>query len=677
MENRQWAINKNEERQDQPNDVESYPLTAFSPVSFHSSEWHEHENPVKLDRRRSVASSLTEVLIKGRQPHSQSSGISLKEQSNFVQPVGEEIQYEDLYKASKQKKKEEIKKKNIRASMSFWKLIWFDFKHWYKRWRVKNQETIMFKHYIKTMESNFGSAIGSLFVFMRWTMFLNLLLSIMWIGLVVFPTAIFFQYDQINGEFAIKNILDGKGMLAQIWFFYGAYPQVSSGYHVDLAYLFMMLVTYYGSLFVILGSISEADRSRSTSTHSVKYKFSLMLWTSWDHSITSHEASINLSKGVTSAFKDNLYEAKASQNVKERSGKEKCKVFFLRCLAWLITIILIGGGCAAIVYLVVFMSFEDVIPNTGSGKGSDFISVYGTTIVFILINALVPGIVQKLPKMECYASGKDELNVTITRVFFLRMANLFALITSLYNTVTKSVEGCAGTVIGQEMYKLVIMDTILHSVIQLSVKFAKHFWTKSKEEFNMSSAVLVLVYRQALVWAGTLACPILPVIGLLSNLIFFAVNYTIVSKTCKPPMKRWNQSRNTRFFTVFLLGSLLMLIIPASVVIGSSNLVSLGLTDKEGVYCGPFRSEKPTKAYTKFGLDQVGWLQETLGYLVSEPVLIPVFMILFSVMVHQRKQIGREKRQRILLQAELQQERDESQHLLKKLQSMGVDVERY
>ena len=28
-----------------------------------------------------------------------------------------------------------------------------------------------------------------------------------------------------------------------------------------------------------------------------------MMWTSWDHTITSKEASINLSKGITSAFK--------------------------------------------------------------------------------------------------------------------------------------------------------------------------------------------------------------------------------------------------------------------------------------------------------------------------------------------------------------------------------------
>jgi len=36
--------------------------------------------------------------------------------------------------------------------------------------------------------------------------------------------------------------------------------------------------------------------------------------------------------------------------------------------------------------------------------------------------------------------------------------------------------------------------------MQLLFKFAQYFWTREKQEFNISAAVLVLVYRQALVW---------------------------------------------------------------------------------------------------------------------------------------------------------------------------------
>ncbi|WAQ93453.1 TMC7-like protein [Mya arenaria] len=272
---------------------------------------------------------------------------------------------------------------------------------------------------------------------MRWVIVLDFWMAGMWLGFV--------------------------GVLAQMWFFYGSYDLDIPGYNVSLVYLFMCLLTYFGSFFVILSSLRQGSGSRRREQDK-RFKFNLLLWTSWDHSITSEEASINLSKGITSVLKDNLYEVKATQDVKQWSRKEKCKIYCLRILAWLITII------------------------------------YGTTIVFSLINIIVPVCIRQLPKMEHYLHGKVELNITLTRIFFLRTANLFALITSLYETITLTVKGCAGTILGQEMYKVVIMDTILHTVTQLSVTFGKYLWTKQKTEFDISSAVLVLVYRQALVW---------------------------------------------------------------------------------------------------------------------------------------------------------------------------------
>ena len=50
-----------------------------------------------------------------------------------------------------------------------------------------------------------------------------------------------------------------------------------------------------------------------------------MLWTSWDHSITSREAAINLSKGITSTFKVRFsyYVVSQKHNVIEKmSGEE-------------------------------------------------------------------------------------------------------------------------------------------------------------------------------------------------------------------------------------------------------------------------------------------------------------------------------------------------------------------
>ena len=38
------------------------------------------------------------------------------------------------------------------------------------------------------------------------------------------------------------------------------------------------------------------------------------------------------------------------------------------------------------------------------------------------------------------------------------------------------------------------------SVMQLIIQYAKYFWKREKNEFSISSAVLVLIYRQVLIW---------------------------------------------------------------------------------------------------------------------------------------------------------------------------------
>lgn len=43
-----------------------------------------------------------------------------------------------------------------------------------------------------------------------------------------------------------------QGALAQSWVFFGCYEdKVPGGYHIGLAYLSMLLVTYFGSLYII------------------------------------------------------------------------------------------------------------------------------------------------------------------------------------------------------------------------------------------------------------------------------------------------------------------------------------------------------------------------------------------------------------------------------------------
>ena len=61
-------------------------------------------------------------------------------------------------------------------------------------------------------------------------------------------------------KYMLKNTEQSKhfsfmqGIIAQSWLFFGCYAEkIPGGYHIGLAYLSMLLFTYFGSLYIILG----------------------------------------------------------------------------------------------------------------------------------------------------------------------------------------------------------------------------------------------------------------------------------------------------------------------------------------------------------------------------------------------------------------------------------------
>ena len=78
----------------------------------------------------------------------------------------------------------------------------------------------------------------------------------------------------------------------------------------------------------------------------------------------------------------------------------------------------------------------------------------------------------------------------------------------------------------------------------------------------MVQGVLSIVYRQSLIWAGMPFCPVLPLVGMLSNVVFFYVHAHIVMHTCVPPIKRWNQTRNNATFLGVLALTFVMILMP-------------------------------------------------------------------------------------------------------------------
>eukprot|EP00118_Oscarella_pearsei_P016044 m.149970 g.149970 ORF g.149970 m.149970 type:complete len:177 (+) comp38538_c0_seq12:1873-2403(+) len=150
-------------------------------------------------------------------------------------------------------------------------------------------------------------------------------------------------------------------------------------------------------------------------------------------------------------------------------------------------------------------------------------------------------------------------------------------------------------------------------------------------------------------------CPVLPTLGLLSSLLFFLVYYYIVKVTCRPPEKRWSQSRNNSFFLGVLVLTLCSLLFAVSVVLtrdstdialgGSSacDAVSLPMPSLPQAACleyknqtcctttcGPFETLPATNAIWRLVNDSRS-RDVVENYVLSSTISLPVIIVALYV----------------------------------------------
>jgi len=58
------------------------------------------------------------------------------------------------------------------------------------------------------IKGTYGSSVGSLFKFLRWIFFLNVVLFVVWFLFVLIPQAVHFDYSTVNASFSITDLLD-------------------------------------------------------------------------------------------------------------------------------------------------------------------------------------------------------------------------------------------------------------------------------------------------------------------------------------------------------------------------------------------------------------------------------------------------------------------------------------
>eukprot|EP00056_Hartaetosiga_gracilis_P013128 m.214837 g.214837 ORF g.214837 m.214837 type:complete len:282 (+) comp13799_c0_seq35:1955-2800(+) len=209
-----------------------------------------------------------------------------------------------------------------------------------------------------------------------------------------------------------------------------------------------------------------------------------------------------------------------------------------RLLGWFLWALIVAG-CFAAVWFVI---------------SSEYKNTYLAPAVFSFINGGLPVLIVRIPKIEKYKHPKTVNKITTGRVFLLRILTIFALMYGYYNEteLTKSTRYvpntttevtyeiaqydqtlCAGTQIGQDVYRLILVDTVIGMAQRFLSTVFWYYWLKRRVEMDLVQWSLHLLYRQALVWLGMCFAPVLPVIAMLTNILFF---YFYVALVCLLPI---------------------------------------------------------------------------------------------------------------------------------------------
>ena len=124
---------------------------------------------------------------------------------------------------------------------------------------------------IKRIESQFGSVVSSYFLFLRWVVYVNLIITIIITAFIILPELLSGHWDgsgvrkkmlSIEEKTAtnLKVLWDFEGILRYSPLFYGWYgnqAKSKTGYETPQAYFIVMMVVYIFSFVIILRKMQE------------------------------------------------------------------------------------------------------------------------------------------------------------------------------------------------------------------------------------------------------------------------------------------------------------------------------------------------------------------------------------------------------------------------------------
>uniref|UniRef100_A0A8K9Y7T6 Transmembrane channel-like protein n=1 Tax=Oncorhynchus mykiss TaxID=8022 RepID=A0A8K9Y7T6_ONCMY len=480
---------------------------------------------------------------------------------------------------------------------------------------------------LHTIEGRFGVGVKAYFVFLRYLLYLNLLLCLVIGGTILIPTAysvcdltLFLPLSPLSlpldhPHSSLPSLL--QGFLERSPVFYGFYARSS----LDLLCLNTPLLFLLGTLTVLILSLVMVVRRtvvgyKHTWLLGNRYNIhmSYKVFCGWDFCIQDPEVADLKLSFIRNELKLYLEEERFQQREARRTLGQWAHLYSLRGLLHLLVLVLLGGAFCLIYYAT--MSGDYLILR--------LLLHYLPPIVITLVNFFLPHVFRHISSFEDY-SLTTQVNATLVRSIFLKLASLGMYLFFLFKN---SQQECWENQFGKEMYKLSVFDFLACFCNTFFIVYPRKWFVdrypsswlarlSGKQHFLIPFNVLDLVYSQTVTWVGLFYCPMLPFIETVKLMAVFYIKKVIL-QCCVPAQRMFRASSSSVLFHFMLLLGLIMAVITLG-----SNLHQFEPSSS----CGPFVGSATVFNVTAVCVDSLpGPAQSTLRYLSSEAFVLPLIL---------------------------------------------------
>ncbi|XP_076458151.1 transmembrane channel-like protein 7 [Babylonia areolata] len=548
-----------------------------------------------------------------------------------------------------------------------------------KRWRKLRDGWNDFKYVmepwgkaLRSIEGHHGTGVVSYFVLLRYLLLVNFCMFLMTLFIWV-PEVMLDSTDLVSGSTAATctaaysvnvssdvftlflDFFQGSGWLEKTALFYGHYSGNGldgTDYKLSLAYILVCIFCLVLSLLLMGRNMASNFRESILNAGDGSTQFCNKVFGNWDFTLSDEASAVVKHRSVRYELLSDLNE---KQFLRERESRltsacKKCALYTVRIIINIFIVLVLGASGYIVFYVTDYSTAYVTEHSDVSGTEAVLLRLliqFLPAITMAVLNGALPIIFQKVVQSEQYTTAYV-IKITLIRTVFLRLASLTVLMVTLYSEVTCShkdsctstispcnVITCWETYVGQQLYKLIIMDFLVVIIKTLLVELPRRLlYDKCScgimqkigpPEFDIPANVLDLVYSQCLYWLSLTFAPLTPSISVFKVFITFYLKMLSALKACPPAQQPYRASRSNTFFMLIMLAAFFLCTVPVGYTL---------YTMEPSHGCGPFR----TYSYMYYSITTTveSWpaTARSIYTLVISPAVTAPFIIFLCLLIY-------------------------------------------